>query len=171
MADLHSPKTEIFDVPAMTNTDPKGIVREVQTFRIEPFGLYMARPAPGRRQFHYLESWLLPELGLRVTDFWFNRGHERDQDFYLDVVQAERRDGRWHCTDLYLDIVLRDTRGLEVLDSDELIAAAGAGLLPADIAQQALDTAFTTVNGLASHGYQLQTWLQTTNINLTWQRH
>ena len=40
---------------------------------------------PGRAQFHYLESWLLPSLSLRVTVFHFNPGYERDQDFYLDV--------------------------------------------------------------------------------------
>ncbi|SFB52647.1 hypothetical protein SAMN05216266_11667 [Amycolatopsis marina] len=171
MPDLHPPKTEIFDVPGMSNTDPKGIVRDVERFQVESFGLYMARPTPGRRQFHYLESWLLPGLGLRITDFWFTEGHEHDQDFYLDVVDIERHDDRWRATDLYLDIVLRDARGLDVLDSDELLAATSADLLPAYTARQALDTTFTTVDGLARHGYRLQEWLRTMDITLTWQRH
>ncbi|WP_116051643.1 DUF402 domain-containing protein [Amycolatopsis palatopharyngis] len=171
MADVHPPKIEIFDVPAMNNTDPKGIDRQVEQFRTEPFGLYMARPTPGRRQFHYLESWLLPELGLRITDFWFTEGHEHDQDFYLDVVRIDRRGNQWHATDLYLDIVLRDARGLDVLDSDELLAATSADLLTADLAQHALNTTFVTVEGLASHGYRLHDWLRTKNIHLTWQRH
>ncbi len=69
---LHPPKRERFDVSAGVNIDPKGIARSVEEYRVEPFGLYMARPTPGRAQFHYLESWLLPDLGLRITDFWFS---------------------------------------------------------------------------------------------------
>ena len=53
----------------------------------------MARPTPGREQFHYLESWLLPSLGLRVSVFHFNPGHERDQDYYLDVGAIHARTG------------------------------------------------------------------------------
>jgi len=87
--DLHPPKVEYFDVPAMTNTDPKGFVREVEEYRVEPFGLYMARPVVGRAKVAYLESWLLPELGLRISDWHFQPGHERDQDFYLDIARIE----------------------------------------------------------------------------------
>lgn len=61
-------------------------MRAVDVYTVEPWGLYMARPTPGRAQFHYLQSWLLPSLGLRATIFHFNPGHERDQDFYLDVA-------------------------------------------------------------------------------------
>lgn len=129
MTEPHPPKVEYFDPAAKTNTDPKGIVRDVEEYREEPFGLYLARPTPGRTQFHYLESWLLPDLGLRITDFWFNPGHERDQDFYLDVVDIRREDDVWVATDLYLDLVLRDKKSVQVIDTDELLAAVTAGLL------------------------------------------
>jgi len=82
---MHPPKHETFDLRARTNTDPKGIVRAVDEYSERPWGLYLARPTPGRAQFHYLESWLLPSLGLRATVFHFNPGHQRDQDYYLDV--------------------------------------------------------------------------------------
>ena len=85
LATIHAPKHETFDLAARTNTDPKGIVRAVDVYTVEPWGLYMARPTPGRAQFHYLESWLLPSLGLRATVFHFNPGYELDQDYYLDV--------------------------------------------------------------------------------------
>lgn len=167
----HPPKQETFDIDAKTNTDPKGIVRAVQEYRVEPFGLYLARPTPGREQFHYLESWLLPELGLRVSDFWFNPGHERDQDFYLDVVAIEVDPARtWHTTDLYLDLVLRCHRDVRVVDTDELLAATAAGLLPQDEAMWALDIAFGTVDALARHGYDLAAWLDTLGIRLHWKR-
>lgn len=167
----HAPKLETFDVVAGTNTDPKGILRDVEEYRVEPFGLYLARPTPGRRQFRYLESWLLPELDLRVTDFWFNPGHERDQDFYLDIVTAEVHGDTWRATDLYLDIVLRQHRGLTVLDTDELLGAVDAGLLPPAVAGRALEATYTTVDALARHDYDLAAWLATLGITLSWRRH
>ena len=88
---MHPPKHETFDLRARTNTDPKGIVRAVDEYAVQPWGLYLARPTPGRAQFHYLESWLLPSLGLRATIFHFNPGHERDQDYYLDVGEYTPR--------------------------------------------------------------------------------
>lgn len=166
----HPPKVEIFDLDAHTNTDPKQIPRDVEEFRVEPFGLYMARPAPGRRQFHYIESWLLPEQGLRVTDFWFTEGHERDQDFYLDVVRVERGERQWRTRDLYLDIVLRTGKDATVLDADELLAASHAGLIDDADTMFALDTAFHTVDALARHGHDLHRWLATSRVELSWRR-
>jgi len=171
MAALHPPKVEVFDPAERSNTDPKGIRREVEEFREEPFGLYLARPTPGRAQFHYLESWLLPGLGLRLTDFWFSPGHERDQDFYLDVVRVHRDGPRWVATDLYIDIVLKDKLSLTVIDTDELLEALEAGLVTAGEAEYALNTTYTAVEGLAAHGYDLAAWLATRDIALTWRRH
>ncbi|TVT59359.1 DUF402 domain-containing protein [Amycolatopsis rhizosphaerae] len=168
---IHPPKIETFDLAAGTNIDPKGNVREVEEYRVTDFGLYLARPAPGRTQFHYLESWLLPGLGLRLTDFWFSPGHELDQDFYLDVVTVEVDGTTWRTTDWYLDLVTREGRGLEVLDTDELLAASSAGLISPAEARHALEVTYDTVAGLASHGYKLHEWLSTMDIELTWRRH
>jgi uncharacterized protein len=169
-APIHPPKLEIFDLTTKTNTDPKGIVREVEEYRVEPFGLYLARPVPGRVQFDYLESWLLPGLGLRLTDFWFTPGHERDQDFYFDVVSIDSGGTTWRTTDWYVDLALRDGQGLDVLDTDELLAATSAGLLAPAQAHRALEIAFGTVEGLAAHGYKLRDWLTTLDIELDWRR-
>ena len=171
MAAPHPPKVEVFDPAARANIDPKGILREVEEFREQPFGLYLARPTPGRAQFHYLESWLVPGLGLRLTDFWFSPGHERDQDFYLDVVRVHRDGPRWVATDLYVDIVLKDKLSLKIIDTDELLEALEAGLVTAEEAEYALRTTYTAVEGLAAHGYDLAAWLATLDIALTWRRH
>jgi predicted RNA-binding protein associated with RNAse of E/G family len=171
MTAIHPPKTETFDIATGINTDPKGIAREIEEFRVEDFGLYVARPTPGRTQFSYLESWLLPGLGLRLTDFWFTPGHERDQDFYFDVVSVEVTGKVWHTTDWYLDLALREGRGLEVLDTDELLAASTAGLVTPAQAGEALDIVYRTVEGLAAHGYRLHNWLSGLGIALTWRRH
>ena len=151
------PKRETFDVAARTNTDPKGIVRAVDEYVVRPWGLYMARPTPGRAQFHYLESWLLPSLGLRANVFHFNPGYERDQDYYLDVgdVTAGRRPSG-STEDHYLDLVVRTGQRTELLDVDELLEAHRHGPARAPRrAESAIQTAVAAVDGLARHDYDL----------------
>ncbi len=168
--EIHPPKLETFDTAAMTNTDPKGIVRDVEEYRVEPFGLYMARSAPDRTQFDYLASWLLPELGLRITDFQFTPGNERDQDFYLDVVDVSVDGPRWHTRDLYLDLALATGSRIDLVDVDELLAAFGAGLLDAAAAERAVRRAHRAVEGIAGSRYDLDAWLAASGIAVTWHR-
>ena len=85
--DLHVPKLETFDVPASANVDPKGFVREVDSFTVHPHGLYMRRGAD-HPEFGYLESWLLPALGLRVNVFHFRPGATPNSHRYIDVVEV-----------------------------------------------------------------------------------
>jgi hypothetical protein len=168
--DVHPPKVETFDLAAMTNTDPKGIVRQVDTYRVEKFGLYVARPLVDRPEIQYLESWLLPALGVRITDWHFAPGHERDQDFYLDIAEIEPGPKVWRATDYYLDIVVRGGRDLEVLDTDELLAALDAGLIDAATAERALYRTYRLVDKIASHRYDLGAWLSNLGISLNWLR-
>lgn len=128
----------------------------------------MARPTPGRLQFHYLESWLLPELGLRANVFHFNPGYERDQDHYLDVAAITVGTQVWRTEDHYLDLVVRTGRGTEVIDVDELLCAHHHGLLSTETAAQALTTAVSAVGGLAAHGHDLNAWLAGIGVELTW---
>lgn len=156
---MHPPKQETFDLVAYTNTDPKGVVRAVDVYTVQPWGLYLARPTPGRAQFRYLESWLLPALGLRATVFHFNPGHERDQDFYLDIGDYTAGPRCWHSQDHYLDLVVRTGSGVELADTDELLTAVRAGLISEEAAEQAVLRAVAAVDGLARHGYDLHEWL------------
>jgi uncharacterized protein len=165
---IHPPKHEVFDLRARTNTDPKGIVRDVDVYTVQPWGLYMARPTPGRAQFHYLESWLLPELGLRATVFHFNPGHERDQDFYLDVGRYTAGVDVWEAEDHYLDLVVRTGKDVGLTDIDELVAAVKQGLLSAEAAEAAIRTAVSAVDALARHDYDLGRWLTGRDMPLTW---
>lgn len=166
---LHPPKVEYFDVAGMTNTDPKGFVRPVEQYQVAAWGLYMARTAD-HPQFSYLETCLLPERNIRITRFHDRPGHERDQDFYIDIGDyQEVAPQRWKAVDHYLDISLRTGRGADLLDVDELLAAHVAGHLSLDQAQRAFHTAAETLAGLAGHGYDLQRWLGSHAIAVPWQ--
>jgi uncharacterized protein len=145
-------------------------VRAVDEYAVRPWGLYVARPTPGWAQFHYLESWLLPSLGLRATVFRFNPGHERDQDYYLDVGEYTPGPDVWHAEDHYLDIVVRSGRGAELADVDELVEAVRAGLLGPDVAERAVLRAVHAVDGLARNDYDLNGWLAGLGVELSWHR-
>ena len=166
---MHPPKIVTFDVPDGVSVDNKGVVRTVTQYRTTPFGLYMSRPMVGRASAHWMRSWLLPALGLAVTVFSWNPGHERDQDFYLDVCEIDRDGDRWRLTDLYLDIVLRTGRDATVVDLDEFAAAVALGLLDARQAEHALHCSYAAVDGIAAHGHDLDAWLGGRGITLTWE--
>lgn len=164
---IHPPKVEYFDIEEHTNTDPKGFVRAVDHYRVEPWGLYMARPAD-HREFHYLESWLLPDLGLRASVFHFRPSHQRDQDFYVDIGAFTRGEWVWKSEDHYLDLVIRTGRDTELLDVDELLEAHSADLLDTATATRAIRTATTAIEGIVAHGHDLERWLDSIGIPIEW---
>lgn len=156
---LHPPKFETFDVPAMTNTDNKGFVRPVDEYRETAYGLYLNRPADHPR-FSRLESWLLPDLGLRASIFHYLPGYRDGQRLYLDVGRFSRADGagRWHATDWYLDLVDVPGRPLDLIDVDELFEAHAAGLLTTAEATEAVEIAQRALVGATRCG-AIQEWL------------
>lgn len=144
------------------------MVRAVDEYAVHPWGLYLARPTPGRAQFHYLESWLLPSLGLRATVFHFNPGHERDHDYYLDIGEYTPGTAVWRSEDHYLDIEVRTGRGAELADVDELLDAQRQGLLAPKAAELAVRRAAVAIDGLARNDYDLQAWLAVNGMRLKW---
>lgn len=169
---IHPPKIEIFDLAAETNTDPKGQVRRVDEYRLAPFGLYIARSIPHHRRLRYVESWLLPEQGLRISKWEFATGtavgDECDQDYYLDIAGILPGANQWRSVDYYLDISVAHGRHAKLLDIDEFILAIQAELLDAATGQRAMETAHQAIDGLAQHRYDLPKWLGSKGIELSW---
>ena len=173
MSDLHVPKLETFDVSAAANVDPKGFVRGVDVFETHPHGLYMGRGAD-HPQFGYLESWLLPDLGLRANIFHFRPGVAATSHRYLDVAEVTRGPGSdaangafatgddpitrdaafdvWRTRDLYLDLVVLDGE-VRVDDADELTAAVAAGLVDAETGAWAIERASRRTTATSMHGW------------------
>jgi predicted RNA-binding protein associated with RNAse of E/G family len=168
MGSVHPPKISTFDVPRMVNIDNKGCVRPVEVYTETAFGLYMSRPIVGRPSANWIETWLLPDLGIAVSDWWWNPGHERDQDFYLDIATITRDGARWILVDHYLDIVVQHRRSSRVLDVDEFTAAVAAGLIDPAGAEAAMHATHRALAGLCTHGHDLDAWLAELGIHLTW---
>ncbi|WP_308252397.1 DUF402 domain-containing protein [Pseudonocardia sp. KRD291] len=159
---MHPPKIQTFDPEAGTNTDSKGNPRAVDTYREHDWGLYLSRPIVGRPNAWWMETWVFPELGVCLSDWRWNPGYERDQDFYVDIAEIVREgtDGRvLRMTDLYLDLVVRTGREAELLDVDEYVAAVAEGLLGPRLAEYALDRSHAVLDALARHTYDVEAWL------------
>jgi len=166
-ADLHPIKEETFDTTDRVNVDPKGYLREVDTYRVTDFGLYMARGA-NHPKFGYLESWLLPQLGLRANIFHFREGVNQRQDYYFDVADINVDGAVWSTRDLYVDLISVTGEPIDVQDIDELAAATSAGLITAEDAERAIDTTLTAVEGIPRHQDDPMKWLRPLGIELTW---
>ncbi|MDI3315671.1 MAG: DUF402 domain-containing protein [Mycobacterium sp.] len=137
-------------------------------YLVRPWGLYLARPTPGRAQFHYLESWLLPSLGVRATVFHFNPGYEPEHDYYLDIGEYTPGPAVWRSEDYYLDLEVRTGAAVELTDVAELLEAVRHGLLAPEVAERAVRRAVGAVDGLSRHGYDLQCWLATLGMDISW---
>lgn len=202
MADLHKVKQETFDLTRAINIDPKGFERAVDAYELSPNQpaavqsgtanpkpvLYMRRPTPGHPRFHYLESWLVPHLDIRLNKFHFFDGIEPTQDLYIDIAFIEIDDATtpptWRTRDIYVDVVthLRESpspeqaeasssyvpgtsskTNLQVLDLDELGEALLAGYITADEARRALDSTQRLLDGLHEYG-SVADWLATQGV-------
>lgn len=168
MTDLHPVKQETFSTKSQINVDPKGFNRTVDTFEETSFGLYMARGANHPR-FGYLESWLLPELGLRANVFHYRDGVQDVEDLYIDVVDIDvDEEGNWITRDLYVDLIWNNGQPVEVTDIDELAAATSAGLISADDAERAIETTLNAVEGIIRNGDNPLQWLSSKGFDLKW---
>ncbi|WP_084655208.1 DUF402 domain-containing protein [Nocardia altamirensis] len=164
----HRPEVEFFNLADLTSTDNKGFVRQVERYHHEPWGLYMARivPVPHR---HYLETWLLPELSLRVTVTRRNPAHHVDHNFRLDIGEfTQVGPKRWKAVDHYLDIAVHCRHNAELLRVDDLLAAHAAGFVDTAQANRAVGCATAVLDGLAANDHCVEDWLATHGITLTW---
>jgi len=134
----------------------------------------MARPADHPR-FGYLESWLIPDLDLRVNRFHFRNktghGHYPDQDLYIDIALVEPPtapdDHIWRTTDLYIDVVTYRLGDWEILDLEELGDALVAGYLSPTLTSRALAAAQNVVTGIVTHG-SIEKFLKEQGYSLLW---
>ena len=118
-----------------------------------------------------IEAHVLPNLGIRVSRFKRRREHAVDDyDYYVDIVNVVERGERWVVRDLYLDVLVFEGEQAKILDTDEYLAAITEGHLEADEAAYALETAHTLLNKLAQHEYNLEMYLQTEGVTLTWRK-
>ncbi|MET7773371.1 hypothetical protein [Nocardia sp. NPDC005366] len=165
---VRRPAVEYFDLTDLTCTDSRGYITQVDRCHREPWGLYVSRAADQPKRRH-TEIWLLPDPGIRATREHGREARFGNHDYRLDIGEfCEVTPKRWRAVDLYLDIVVRQGRPAELHGAEQLLAAHAAGFVDAARARWAFDRATAVVDGCASHGHDVEQWLASEGIALTW---
>ncbi|MFD4431762.1 DUF402 domain-containing protein [Nocardia sp. NPDC058497] len=162
------PRVEFFDVAELTTTDARGYIRPVDRYEVQPWGVYLARILD-RPHGRYEESWLLPGPAVRATIEHDRPGHHRSHDYVLDIIEfVQVGPKRWKATDYFLDIAVRRGRSATLRGAGELLAAHAAGHVDTAQADRAFARAAAVLDGLAAHNHDVERWLRSREITLTW---
>lgn len=170
---VHPPKRSALDVDARINHDTKGQAYPVDAVRETAYGVFYARPVHAHDRLRYQRSWVLPDVGLRVSAFTPQPGVRLDYDLYLDLIAADRptpdaAERSWRWTDHYLDIIATTGTSATLLDADEFTQSIAEGQLSAGEAETTLEHAARALTGIAAHGYSVDDWLRSVGMPLTW---
>ncbi|QLY33785.1 DUF402 domain-containing protein [Nocardia huaxiensis] len=164
----HKPRLEFFNLAELSWTDHHGYLHPVERLHAESWGLYMERKVDNPR-FHYIESWLLPALSLRVTVYHLRPGHDRGQTYYLDIGEfGPVESKKWRAEAHYLHVVARPGQAPELLGIDELLAAHAAGHFDTVQTHRAIERAAAVVDGIAGCDHDVDRWLALQGVQLTW---
>lgn len=80
-----------------------------------------------------------------------------DYDWYVDI---DIQDERWTITDRYLDLIVRENLGYEVLDADELAEAMATGAIATADALDSLRALDSLCKALRRHDLSMKSVLQ-----------
>ncbi len=118
MAHRHVTLVQIAD---QTECDRAGIVRPIDRIVVGDGRLYYARQSPEHPRRSSFERWLLPEQGWVVSRFHpMATAQPYGFDWYIDIDHVKPGVDTWRIDDRFLDLVVTDGRGYELLDADEL---------------------------------------------------
>lgn len=130
-----------------------------------PGGLHLSRAMLGHDQIAHMDAYFLPNLGLIANRFQAHGGGPH-LGWYIDIARIVPGPACWQATDLYLDVEVQLDGRIEVLDTDEYLAAVAEGHLNREEASFALTKPHELMNGLARHGGSLLAWLTSLDIAL-----
>jgi len=159
-------KTERHDVAARQHHTNTG-VRPVHTYREHPHGLFVARDFLAHPRIRHWQAHLLPGLGVVICRYDFHG--VREHDYYIDVATVTRQGDLWTVRDHYLDLLVHSGIAAEIVDTDELLAAHGAGFIADCEFRYAVAVAHGVLSGLARARYSMADWLAAEGVALEWQ--
>jgi predicted RNA-binding protein associated with RNAse of E/G family len=101
--------------------------RDVQPFdrcQLSDGALYVGFTLDWSRRFSYIEQWLIPASGWVINRFTMRPDAQPfPADWYIDIDHIEVEGNTWRVDDRFLDVIIHEGRGYEVLDADELADA------------------------------------------------
>lgn len=135
---------------------------------MERWGLRIEYPTPEDPFSDSEVTWLMPELGLRLTHSRPRSRHARKGPSTLTAVRVERDGRSWRTTDLLLGLAVPGGTTARIVRSEEFAAAvAGRVLRPGD-ADLALRIVHRTLEELSQHRHDLPVWLTYRGLYEVW---
>ena len=145
-----------------------GGTRHLTTCQVERWGLRLECPTPEDPFSDGEVTWLLPDLGLRLTHQRSRSRHGRPTPSTLTAVRVQRDSRSWRTTDLLLGLAVPGGTTARIVRSEEFAAAvAGRVLRPGD-ADLALRTVHRTLEEISHFRHDLNAWLNHLDIFDVW---
>jgi predicted RNA-binding protein associated with RNAse of E/G family len=134
---------------------------------VERWGLAVECPTPDAPEHDAEITWLLPDLGLRLTRYRPRRRHSRPGPSTLTAVRIERETRSWTTTDLLLGLEVEDGGRARIAHATEFATAVATGALRLSEADYALRTVHRTLEEVTRHR-DLNQWLAYRGIFDIW---
>ncbi|GAA3462159.1 DUF402 domain-containing protein [Saccharothrix longispora] len=159
---------DVVDTVSAVRSYSSGGARRLSTCRVEHWGLRLECPTPEDPFSDSEVTWLMPELGLRLTHHKPRSRHARSGPSVLSAVRVQRDSRHWRTTDLLLGLAVPGGTTARIVRSEEFAAAVAGRVLNADDADQALRIVHRTLEEVSLHRHDLGTWLTHRGIFDTW---
>ncbi|MFD9704061.1 hypothetical protein [Lentzea sp. NPDC059081] len=145
-----------------------GGTRTLDACDVERWGLRIEQPTPEDPFSDAEFTWLMPDLGLRLTTHRGRSRHSRSSPSILSAVRVECDNRHWRTTDLLLGLAIHGGTTPRIVRTEEFAAAvAGRVLRPGD-ADQALRTVHRALEELSNVNHNLTSWLTWHGIYDAW---
>ena len=159
---------DIVDTFTAERSYPSGTTQRLTFCRVEPWGLRTEIPTPDDQFADSEVTWLLPDLGLRMTYRRPRSRHARTGPCTLTAVRVQRDTRSWRTTDLLLGLSIPGGTTARIVGAEDFAAAVAGGILRTDDADLALRTVHRTLEELSHCAHDVFSWLGYQQIETPW---
>lgn len=145
-----------------------GLSTRLTFCQVEPWGLRMECPTVDDPFVDGVATWLIPELGVRLTHHRSRSRHARAEGGTLTAVRVQRDTRSWRTTDLLLGLSVPGGTSARIIGSEEFAAAVSGRVLRPGDADLALHTVHRTLEEISGCYHELEPWLSYQRITTPW---
>ncbi len=158
---------DVVDVFSAQRHLASGITQQLADCHLERWGLALECPMPDDPANDSEITWLLPDQGLRLTQYRPRSRHARREASLVTAARIERDTRSWATTDLLLGLEIPDQGSARVIRSEDFAAAVSGGSIRQSEADYALRTVHRTFEELRLHR-DVNQWLAHRGVFTTW---
>ncbi|MBA8825943.1 hypothetical protein FHX42_003309 [Saccharopolyspora lacisalsi] len=158
---------EVVDVFSAQRHLPSGATQQLDDCHLEKWGLSLKCPTPQDPAHDSEITWLLPELGVRLTQYRPRSRHARREGSLVTAARIEPNTRSWTTTDLLLGLEIPEGGTTRVIHSEDFAAAVSGGAIRLSEADYALRTVLRTFDEIRLHR-DLNQWLAHRGVFEPW---